>query len=68
VIIAIDNDDKVRLICESIKDINPHIHIIVKVTHQAQIDDLEGLGVRDFVNQNESVAKLLVSKAMKCDL
>ena len=68
VIIAIDNDDKVRLICESIKDINPHIHIIVKVTHQAQIDDLAGLGVSDFVNQNESVAKLLVSKAMKCDL
>ncbi len=68
VIIAIDNDDKVRLICEAIKSISPHIHIIVKISHQAQIDDLKEMGVSDFVNENESVAKLLVSKAMKCDL
>ncbi|MDY0365285.1 MAG: cation:proton antiporter [Arcobacteraceae bacterium] len=68
VIIAIDNDDKVRLICEAIKSIRPDIHIIVKISHQSQVDDLVELGVEDFVNENESVAKLLVSKAMKCDL
>lgn len=68
VIIAIDNDKKVRLICEAIKAIDAHIPIIVKVSHQEQIDDLMYLGIKDFVNENESVAKLLVSKAMKCDL
>jgi len=68
VIIAIDNDEKVRLICESIKAIDKDIAIIVKISHQEQIDDLSHLGIKDYVNENESVAKLLVSKAMKCDL
>ena len=68
VVIAIDNDEKVRLICESIRAIDPRIPIVVKVSHQEQINDLEYLGISDFVNENESVAKLLVSKAMKVDV
>ena len=68
VIIAIDNDEKVRLICESIRAIDEHVPIIVKISHQAQIDDLDDLGIKDYVNENISVSKLLVSKAIKCDL
>lgn len=68
VIVAIDNDEKVRLICESIKSINEDIPIIVKISHQEQLEDLNDLEIKDYINENESVAKLLVSKAMKCDL
>jgi CPA2 family monovalent cation:H+ antiporter-2 len=68
VIVAIDNDEKVRLICENIKSINDNISIIVKISHQEQLDELDDLDIKDYINENESVAKLLVSKAMKCDL
>ncbi|MEA1914041.1 MAG: cation:proton antiporter [Campylobacterota bacterium] len=68
VIVAIDNDEKVRLICESIKSINKDIPIVVKISHKEQIEDLEDLEIKEYINENESVAKLLVSKAMKCDL
>ena len=62
VIIAIDNDDKVRLITEAIKSININIEVIVKISHQAQIDDLIDLGVKSFVNENDIVASELVKK------
>ena len=68
VIIAIDNDEKVRLISQSIKDIDPTISVIVKITHQAQIDDLDDLNINDFINENEIVAKELVKKATRCEL
>ena len=66
VIIAIDNDEKIRLICESIKDIDPNIPIILKVTHQAQIDDLEDLHINTIINENEIVASKLIEKATRC--
>ncbi len=68
VIIAIDNDEKVRLICEAIRDINPHISIVIKVTHQAQIDDLADLNIHGFINENEIVAEKLVLKATRCEI
>ena len=68
VIIAIDNDNKVRLITEAIKAINPTIHIIVKVTHQSQIDEFKDLHIDGFVNENEIVAYELIKKAMQCNL
>jgi len=64
VIIAIDNDEKVRLIVESIKSIDKNIKVIVKVSHKAQIDDLAGFGVKNFINENKIVAKELISKAI----
>ena len=68
VIIAINNDEKVRLICEAIKSINKDITVVIKVTHQAQIDDLEDFDVQDYVHQNEIIAHKLVDKATQCCL
>jgi CPA2 family monovalent cation:H+ antiporter-2 len=68
VIIAIDNDDKIRLICEAIRDIDPSIPITLKITHQAQIDDLEGLNITTIINENEVVATKLLDSATKCSL
>lgn len=68
VIIAIDNDDKVRLITESIKSIDKHIEVIVKISHQSQIDDLSDLDVKNFVNENEIVANELINKALMCTI
>ncbi len=68
VIIAIDNDEKVRLITEAIKSIDTNIEVIVKISHQAQIDDLIDLDVKIFVNENEIVANELIKKATTCSL
>ncbi|HIP12642.1 MAG TPA: potassium transporter [Arcobacter sp.] len=68
VIIAIDNDEKIRLITESIKSIDKNIQVIVKISHQAQIDDLEDLEIKNFINENEIVANKLIEKATMCKI
>jgi len=68
VIIAINNDEKVRLIVEAIKSIDKNIKIVIKISHKAQIDDLLDLGVKNFINENEIVASKLITKAISCSL
>lgn len=68
VIIAIDNDEKIRLICETIREIDPNIHIILKITHQVQIDDFADLNINSIINENEIVATKLVEKATRCSI
>jgi CPA2 family monovalent cation:H+ antiporter-2 len=68
VIIAINNDDKIRLITEAIKNINPDVNIVVKVTHQSQIDEFKDLHIHSFVNANEIVSYELIKKAMQCNV
>jgi CPA2 family monovalent cation:H+ antiporter-2 len=68
VIIAIDNDEKIRLICEAIQSIDERIDIVLKVSDRRQIEQLLDLPIKSFVNQNETVAKLLVDQALKCDI
>lgn len=68
VIITIDNDETIRMICESIHMIDPKIDIILKVSHQGQIEALEDLPIKMFVNQNQMTAELLVKSAIKCDI
>ena len=68
VIIAIDNDEKIRLICESIRAIDKNIRIILKITHQEQIDEFSDLNIDIIINENKVVAKTLVQKAISCQL
>ncbi len=68
VIIAIDNDDKVRLITEAIKAIDEKIEVIIRVSHQSQVDELSDLNVKNFVNENEIVATELIKKATACTI
>jgi len=68
VIIAIDNDEKVRLITEAIKAIDPTISVIVKITHKAQMEDFSDLHIDSFVNENEIVAKQLFYEATHCKI
>jgi pyruvate-formate lyase-activating enzyme len=68
VIVAVDTDEKVRLITESIRNIDRNIPIVVKVSHQAQMDDLEDLEIKHFLNENEIVAHELIEQATHCAL
>jgi CPA2 family monovalent cation:H+ antiporter-2 len=68
VIIAIDNDEKVRLIVENIKAIDPNIDVVVKISHTSQIDDLQEFNVKHFINENEIVASHLIDEALSCTI
>jgi CPA2 family monovalent cation:H+ antiporter-2 len=68
VIIAIDNDEKIRLITQSIKSIDKNIQVIVKISHQSQMDNLSDLKIKNFINENEIVATKLIEKVTQCSL
>jgi CPA2 family monovalent cation:H+ antiporter-2 len=68
VIIAIDNNEKIRLISQTIKNIDPKISIIVKISHESQFKDFEDLHIDAFVHEYELVARRLIEKATKCKL
>lgn len=68
VIIAIDNDDKIRLICSAIKEIAPDMRIVLNITHPSQLEDLKDLKIEKIINQNEIVADKLIQKATKCNI
>ncbi len=68
VIIAIDNNEKVRLICQAVRNINKNIQIILKISHKEQIEDFSDLNIDSFINENELVASHLVAKAVQCEL
>ena len=68
VIIAIDNDEKIRLITQTIKNIDPNIKVTVKISHESQYEDFEDLHIDAFVHEYELVARRLIEKATKCKL
>lgn len=68
VVIAIDNDEKIRLICENIRSIDENIRIVLKITHQAQLEEFEDLHINKIINENKLVASELVKKAISCQL
>jgi monovalent cation:H+ antiporter-2, CPA2 family len=68
VIIAIDNNEKIRLITQSIKNIGSHIPVIVKISHESQFVDFEDLHIDAFVHEYELVARRLIEKATRCKL
>jgi CPA2 family monovalent cation:H+ antiporter-2 len=65
VIIAIDNDDKVRHIIHSIKSVKEDIKVIVKISHKSQIDDLSDFKSISFINENKLVANELIQKTLR---
>ena len=68
VIVAINNDEKARLVVEAIKSIDKNIKVVVKISHKAQMIDLVELGVKSFINETDIVATKLISKATICKI
>ena len=68
VIIAIDNDERIRLICEAIHAIDKNIDIILKYSHEEQKKDFEDLDIKAFINEHEMLSRVLVYEAIKCEI
>jgi len=62
IIVAIDNPEKLHLICEVIDDLTKNIKTIVKVVKCEEKEALDGLHLKHIIVQNSEIAKALVKE------
>lgn len=66
IIVAIDNEKNLRLICENIDSFNKPIDTIVKISDDEEQKLLEDFHVKHILNENEEIAKSLIDEALSC--
>ncbi len=68
VMVAIDNEKKLRLICENISSFGEDINSIVKVKNLSQEKIIKDLKISHIVNESQKMASILMEEAVKCRL
>jgi len=68
VIVAVDNPEQLRLICETIHDLTKNTKTIVKITKTEDKKLLEGLHLEHIIVDDEIVAKALVEETRFCNI
>lgn len=68
VIVAIDNSEKVHLICEVIDDLTLNTKTIVKVTRFSEKEELKSLHLEHIIVEDDIVARALVEETKECKL
>lgn len=68
VIVAIDNQDQLRIVCETIHDLTKNTKTIVKITKTEDKKLLEGLHLEHIVVDDQIVAKALVEETRVCSI
>ena len=68
VIVAIDNAEKVHLICDVIDDLTHNTKTIVKVTRFSEKEELKSLHLEHIIVEDDIVAKALVDETKECKL
>ena len=64
-IVAIDNEEKLYMVCESLRENSPHLHIIANVK-DAHTKELLFKSVDHILFEPENTATLLVNEALSC--
>ncbi|MBD3830363.1 MAG: cation:proton antiporter [Arcobacter sp.] len=68
VIVSIVNEKQKRLICENIVSIDKNINIVVVVNNENEEKILEDLDIKHIINDRDLISKLLVEKALTCQI
>ena len=68
VIVAIDNAEKVHLICEVIDDLTHNTKTIVKVTRFSEKEELKSLHLEHIIVEDDIMARALVDETKECKL
>ncbi|WP_044416175.1 cation:proton antiporter [Halarcobacter anaerophilus] len=66
VIVAIDNPEKVHLVCEVINDLTHNTKTIVKVTRFSEKEELQNLHLEHIIVEDDIVARALVEETKEC--
>ncbi len=67
-IVAIDNPEKLHLICEVINDLIDNSKTIVKVGRPNEKKELEGLNLEHIIVEDEVLSKAIVEETRSCQL
>ncbi len=67
-IVAVDNPEKLRLICEAIKNINQNINVVVKVKDREEKELLNDINVNHIIVAGDRIADLLIKEALLCKI
>lgn len=67
-IVAIDNPEKLHLICEVINDLIDNSKTIVKVGRPSEKKELEGLNLEHIIVEDEVLSKAIVEETRSCQL
>tara|TARA_R110002033_G_scaffold45441_1_gene88828 strand:- start:11721 stop:13349 length:1629 start_codon:yes stop_codon:yes gene_type:complete len=68
VIVAIDNPEQLRIVCESINELTKNTKTIVKITKTEDKKNLEGLHLEHIIVDDQVVAKALVEETRVCSI
>ncbi|NPA28115.1 MAG: potassium transporter [Epsilonproteobacteria bacterium] len=69
VVVAISHFKKKRLICDILNDFNFHINIVTVASDSKEKEILEfELDIENIIVDNEEISKIIVQKAMRCEL
>lgn len=68
VIVAIDNPEKVHLVCEVINDLTQNTKTIVKVTRFSEKEELKNLHLEHIIVEDDIMARALVEETKVCKL
>jgi CPA2 family monovalent cation:H+ antiporter-2 len=68
VIVTVDNIDKKRDICETVRKHTKDIHLIAKVISEEEKDKLKDIDIDDIVDGKYEVGRILVERMMVCKM
>ena len=68
VIIAVENLEKKRLICEAISKYTDKVNLVVKVRSESEKEYLSDCHISTLINSKKEVANIIVDATMRCQL
>jgi len=68
VIVTLDNIDKKKAVCETIREYTKNIHLIAKVVSQEEKEKLKDINIDVVVDGKYEVGRILVDKMMVCQM
>ncbi len=68
IIVTLDNIDKKKAVCETVRKYTKNIHLIAKVVSQEEKDKLKDIDIDVIVDGKREVGRILVDRMMVCQM
>jgi CPA2 family monovalent cation:H+ antiporter-2 len=68
IIVAIENEHQLRLICENLDSFDGYINSVVKVKNSSEEEIIRNLNVKHIINSRDTISDVLVEQALVCQL
>ncbi|SFV63521.1 Glutathione-regulated potassium-efflux system protein KefB [hydrothermal vent metagenome] len=68
IIVAIENEHRLRLICENIDSFDADINSVVMVRNSSEEDAISNLNVKHLINGRDIISDMLVERVVECKI